>query len=30
MAELLYNISKRFGGLLAVNNLDLEVPKGEF
>lgn len=29
MAELLlYNISKRFGGLLAVNNLDLEVPKG--
>ena len=29
MAELmLHNISKRFGGLLAVNNLDLEVPKG--
>jgi branched-chain amino acid transport system ATP-binding protein len=30
MAELsLENVSKRFGGLLAVNNLDLEVPKGK-
>ena len=29
MAELtLKNISKRFGGLLAVDNLDLDVPKG--
>ncbi len=29
MAELvLQNISKRFGGLLAVDNLDLEVPEG--
>lgn len=29
MAELaLKNISKRFGGLLAVDNLDLEVPEG--
>jgi len=28
MAELLlHNISKRFGGLLTVNNLDLEVQK---
>ena len=30
MAELrLKNVSKRFGGLLAVNNLDLEVPEGK-
>jgi branched-chain amino acid transport system ATP-binding protein len=30
MAELrLENVSKRFGGLLAVNNLDLEVPQGK-
>ncbi len=30
MAELrLENVSKRFGGLLAVNNLDLKVPKGK-
>jgi len=29
MAELvLRKISKKFGGLLAVDNLDLEVPKG--
>ncbi len=26
---VLENVSKRFGGLLAVNNLDLEVPKGK-
>ena len=30
MAELvLHKISKKFGGLLAVDNLDLEVPKGK-
>ena len=30
MAELrLENVSKRFGGLLAVNNLDLKVPQGK-
>ena len=30
MADLLLeNVSKRFGGLLAVNNLDLEVPRGK-
>ena len=30
MAELrLENVSKRFGGLLAVNNLDLKVPEGK-
>ena len=30
MAELrLENVSKRFGGLLAVNNLDLHVPQGK-
>ena len=30
MAELrLENVSKRFGGLLAVNNLDLNVPQGK-
>jgi len=30
MAELiLQNVSKRFGGLLAVNNLDLEIPEGK-
>ncbi len=30
MAELiLENVSKRFGGLLAVNNLDLNVPEGK-
>ena len=30
MAELLLeNVSKRFGGLLAVNNLDLKVPEGK-
>ena len=30
MAELrLENVSKRFGGLLAVNNLDMHVPKGK-
>jgi branched-chain amino acid transport system ATP-binding protein len=30
MAELiLENVSKRFGGLLAVNSLDLKVPKGK-
>ena len=30
MAKLsLENVSKRFGGLLAVNNLDLEVPEGK-
>ena len=29
MAELvLRHVSKRFGGLLAVDNLDLEVPEG--
>ena len=29
MAELiLRQVSKRFGGLLAVDNLDLEVPEG--
>jgi branched-chain amino acid transport system ATP-binding protein len=30
MAELiLENVSKRFGGLLAVNNLDLKIPEGK-
>jgi branched-chain amino acid transport system ATP-binding protein len=30
MAELILdNVSKRFGGLLAVNNLDLQVPEGK-
>lgn len=30
MAELiLENVSKRFGGLLAVNNLDMRVPEGK-
>ncbi|MEX1348149.1 MAG: ATP-binding cassette domain-containing protein, partial [Desulfobacterales bacterium] len=30
MAELtIENVSKRFGGLLAVENLDLKVPEGK-
>ncbi|MGD8444493.1 MAG: ATP-binding cassette domain-containing protein, partial [Desulfobacterales bacterium] len=30
MAELIIeNVSKRFGGLLAVENLDLKVPEGK-